>query len=203
MQPLYFPHFATEPSSRFASQPILCTPAKLLRKKKAIILIVSSGSEDLGVLSYREICHDGGISNGSMISLVGAALAASNSGERVEETSGDALYAPGIIILNPGQRFYSYKHAQAMTQTSWLALPRASGAHPPPKVDASYNYVANNRTAEAHIMFAFNALLNNPDFVAVDARLYAIGICDGGDALVDVLADIRGFSRLLLLSALY
>lgn len=135
-----------------------------------------------------------------MVSLVSSALAdgSISTGTDMKQATTDAYdgEAPGVVILNPGQRYYSYKHSQAMTQTTWLALPRASAAHPAPRVHDICNHIQGNTSAAEHIEFVFDKLLNNADFVAPDARIYAIGVCDGADELVEYLAKQRRSSLL-------
>lgn len=102
---------------------------------------------------------------------------------------------PGIVILNPGQTYFSHTHPDhpggtAMTAQSWRALPRPSGLHEAPKVHPVYNKIPGNETAEAHLRYCFSpAVLGNPELVHPEARLFIVAIGDGADETLQLLGD--------------
>lgn len=172
------------PSAQIPTLQILATPPELLPAKKRVIVVVNRSFEDLALWSYRVVNRAGGINAGSAVSFVKDIQARfvkqKEHNEKTEE--------PGLIILNPGQLLYSYKHARAMTPISWDALPRKSAVHPAPIVHPQYNHIESNATASEHVRFIFEKLLDNPALVAPDAELYLIGLCDGGDLLLKYLS---------------
>lgn len=163
--------------------PIYCTPREILKTKTSIIIAINNGGTDLGVWSYRSLYREGGIEGGSCIALAKAlrdsALGGKGKGDEEEE--------PGLIILNPGQLFYSHRNQAALTHTSWLDQPRASAVHPPHRIHPIHNVVPGNATPEAHIAFVFDNIVSNPAFVSPSARLYIVGIVDGSRWLLEYL----------------
>lgn len=184
---LYIPSLtSTPPPQPQTHLPIHSTPPELLRTKKRVIVLVNRSHEDLAILSYRVLSKSGGINAGSAIDLVtsiqsrATALAAA-TGRDVEDAT------PGIVILNPGQTYFSHKQNRALTQTSWMALPRQSAVHPPVQAHETHNRVTGNTTLPEHVAWVFEHLLDNADFVDPQADLYIIGLCEGADTVVQYL----------------
>jgi hypothetical protein len=98
---------------------------------------------------------------------------------------------PGVIIMNTGQQYFSYKSNEAMTIVSWHALPRASYMHPVVKLDGELNTVEGNRTPKEHIQFVFENVINNPKYVNRDAEIYVIGLESGAKDLLMLMNDDR------------
>lgn len=197
---LYLPDFTAEPSPPpKPCMPIHCTPLPLLRTKKRIFVMVGRRGEDLGVLAYRIISKTGGIVKGSVLHTVQEIQRRAREGaEDAQDNVEDAM--PGIVILNAGQLKFSHKHRKAMTNLSWLAMPRPSAVHPEARVDEEWNRVAGNATYEDHIRFVFTHLLGNDQYVDVDrAELYILGAVEGGDEAITYLDEEvdgkKGFQR--------
>lgn len=99
---------------------------------------------------------------------------------------------PGVVILNPGQLLFSHKQGRAMTQTSWMALPRKSAVHPPIRISEKHNRVEGNTSPAEHVHFVFEKLLGNPEFVQPDAELYVVGLGEGADDVLQYLQENPG-----------
>lgn len=97
--------------------------------------------------------------------------------------------APGLIILNPGQTYYSHRFNEAMTIVAWQAQPRKSLLHDPIKIDKDENTVEGNRNSAEHVKFVFENVINNPRFVAPDAEIYVIAIESGVADVVKLLNE--------------
>lgn len=97
--------------------------------------------------------------------------------------------APGLIILNPGQTYYSHRFNEAMTIVAWQAQPRKSLLHDPIKIDKDENTVERNRNSAEHVKFVFENVINNPKFVAPDAEIYVIAIESGVADVVKLLNE--------------
>lgn len=95
---------------------------------------------------------------------------------------------PGLVVLNPGQLFYSHRLDKAMTKQSWDSQPRKSGIHPIPRIDPVFNKIQGNRTVDEHVKTSFDKILNDSEWVAPDANIYLVGIGNGGDAMLRVLS---------------
>lgn len=185
--PLYLPDLTSEktpPSTPHLA--ILATRTAELRQKKRIVLIIGQANQDVGVLSYRVICREGGIASGSVIRFVQELLSRTASDESVAGNSSNDE-TPGVIVLNPGQLLYSHKHAMFMTHITWDALPRPSAAHPPPRVHQVHNHIRGSANATEHVEFAMQNIIHNREFVSPDAEIYIVGICNGGDDALKLL----------------
>ncbi|OJD37339.1 ribosomal protein s14 [Diplodia corticola] len=96
--------------------------------------------------------------------------------------------APGLVVLNPGQLLYSYRLDKAVTKQSWDSQPRPSAIHPVPRIDPVQNRAEGHRTVDEHVKSTFDTILNSSDWVAPDAKIYMIGIGNGGDAILKTLS---------------
>ncbi|KAB2580655.1 hypothetical protein DBV05_g1023 [Lasiodiplodia theobromae] len=97
--------------------------------------------------------------------------------------------APGLVVLNPGQLVYSYHLDKAVSNQSWDSQPRKSAVHPVPKIHPVHNRINGHSTVAEHIKSTFETILNNPNWVAPDAKFDMIGIGNGGNALLQVLNE--------------
>lgn len=200
LSPLYLPTLSTaKPGKDTPHMAVLCTSPQLLKQKRRIFVIMNQLLEDLAIFSYRTLSHEGGIEKGSAISFVRELLARfsslrSDTGfvEACGKESNTNVNSfaepdgPGIIILNPGQLLYSYRHGKSMNPTSWNAKPRKSAVHPIP-LALPVNHVPGNTTIEEHLTFVFDKILGNTDFIAKDAELFLVGLGSGGNDLVTFL----------------
>ena len=197
--PLYIPTLGTiKPPPSSAHIPIHCTPPHLLRTKRRIIVLVNRAAEDLGVWSYRVVSKTGGINAGSVVSLVRElrdraekTANASTTPDASPEARAQLLEdnMPGILVLNPGCLLYSYTHGKALTPMSWDALPRKSAVHPPPRFHPKYNRVDGNHTADEHLRYVFDNVMNYDKFVSKDAEVYIVAAADGSESVIRFLDE--------------
>ena len=169
----HLPMFVTEPSA--------------LKKKKDVIVVVGEHMQDPGIWAWRTVTGKGGLDGGSAVGMVKhlqkevtmapGSLTASN--ETTQESK------PGIIILNPGQQFYSHAHNTAMTQVSWLSRRRPNALASDYKIDRKHNFIPGHTTAAKHLETVFCHVL--PGLVRKNVRLYVVGIADGAENFIKYL----------------
>jgi hypothetical protein len=169
---LYLPQLTAEkPAS--PSIPIFATSQELLKTKKSVIIILNDHMQDLGIWAYRKICDesfDAGSCTGTIKAL------------KLRHRSVQS--EPGIVILNPGQYFYSHKEQRALSHESWEALPKKSLYHPTVCADEMHNLVPGSRDRDEHVATVFENVLNNDEYVSPDADLYLVGISAGSNTLL-------------------
>ncbi|KAF1983803.1 hypothetical protein K402DRAFT_396276 [Aulographum hederae CBS 113979] len=172
---------------------IFATPQEQLKLKKSVVVVVGSPFQNLGVWSWKGVFNDN-IDDASSISLAkGLAQRPMWTNSTVGKVglntkpNGLTSRVPGLIILNQGERWYSYKEGKAMTQMEWYGRKKESPLHRYVDFNDQLNTVSGSRDAEEHIRFVLDNIVKSPDFVHPDARVYVIGIEYGATALVDVL----------------
>jgi hypothetical protein len=153
---------------------IFMTPQEELVTKDRVVIILPARSTELGCWSFYNVINDGGFEgNGCSVGLLRALGAQKDS--------------PGLILLNTNQLYYSYEYNKALSFAGWMNRPRKSLYSPDHIVDPEYNLVPGNETAEKHVDFVLDNIVNNPDFVSPLAKLDIIGIADGGEDAVRLL----------------
>ena len=95
--------------------------------------------------------------------------------------------APGLIVMNCGQLYYSHKYNRAMTLRSWSALPRKSISHDSIQLDDVHNLLEGHRDATEHIKWGFQHVIHNKDLVDPNAEVYVIAIENGAEKLLNIL----------------
>ena len=159
--------------------PILCTPQSSLKSKKRVLVVVNDTAQDLGIWSWRvAVAINGGLEAGSCLSLL------RDVKERAK-TNGQEEH--GVVFLNPGQMWYSWKKNKALTDDSWKFLPRSSLVHPRTEADQESNTVEGSRSPDQHVAFVFENLLSNKSWVREDAELYVLANYTGGLSLLRYL----------------
>lgn len=173
--------------------PIIATPAKALRTRQRVVIVINDEFQDLGILSCQALEDEAGLKGGSVVALVEELLNSARSMSIGAEEAGTASDGvgenssiPGLIVLNPGQLLYSHSRNEAMSTRAWRARNVASIAHPPVVMDKT-NYVPGNETPEQHVAFVFNEVIANARFVHPDAELYIIGMQARGDLVLAYL----------------
>jgi hypothetical protein len=157
--------------------PILISPS--LSSSKHIVLVIGESNQDLGIFAYRHVgAH--GINAGSG---VGFATTLNSSKWGTTDTS-----TPGLIFTNPAQLYYHRRTHTPMTLVTWHAIPRQTAVSLPPRI-APGNRTPFNETAADHMSYVLNNILSNPDYVSKDAKLYIVGIAEGGASVVKYLAS--------------
>lgn len=173
---LYLPQMTTK-DPKSPCLPIFATRQTELKTKKSVIVVVNDHFSDLGVWAYRVICDNtGGFDKGSCTGLA-------------KDIKASTAEAPGLLVLNPGQYYYSFKENRALNHESWSALPKKSLFHPEVRVDEAHNLVPHNGTRVEHISFIFDNILANEAWVDKDADIYIMGICEGGNSVINYLHE--------------
>ena len=171
MPTLYLPQM-TAKKPKGPSVPIFVTRQDILKAKKSIIVIINERMQDLGVWAWRSVCTDG-FDIGSSVGTV----------KNVKLRYHGSEVEPGVVVLNPGQYFYSYTKKQAMSHESWEALPRKSLFHPTIRADEG-NLVTGSRTPEEHIATVFDKVVVNTEYVDENADLYVIAVGSMGNTFL-------------------
>lgn len=153
-----------------------------------IIVVFGEPTQDLGIWAYRSVGMDG-INAGSAVSLAEHVLKTqqpsnNSNGKRYHQFSDTAL-----ILANTGQLIWHCAGRRAITQASWLALPRRSAVDPP-KSMTGRNKVPGNENWQDHVECVFEEVLAAKGrLVREDARIDVIGVSEGGLGAVRYLAS--------------
>ncbi|KAK3674339.1 hypothetical protein LTR78_005808 [Recurvomyces mirabilis] len=192
---------ATKPSGPHAT--ILASEPRVLKTLKDVIVIVNEHKQDLGVLAYRALAREGGLDVGSVFGLA-SKLSAVTTNLGTGPTAGDvhALASDvqklslrdtskiddgfGLLIMNPGELLYSHALNKTMSQAAWLARKRPSALSPPFEI-SDVNRVPGHETPQAHIHAIFEQVI--PTLLAENARIYVIGLSDGGESVLKYMND--------------
>jgi hypothetical protein len=180
MQRILLPVGATEKEPHL---PILTSPSP---SDKHTVLVIGDSTQDLGVFACRHVGTHG-IPSGS---AVGFANAVHNSQWKPPASSASlntTLFAPGLILTNPGQLTYHRRSHTPKTLVSWHAIPRPTAVSAPLKITPA-NRIPFNETARDHITYVLENIISNPSFVHPDAKLYILAIADGGSHLIRYLS---------------
>jgi len=196
IQQLYLPQLTyTKPDPQQPSVPILAPSADALRNRKHVFLFVNDDIQDLGILAYRQLQREMGLNGGSVVDFAKEIINRSDRQasemdiqDDLAEVKNKVQSAPGLIVTNIGQRFYSYKVGRPVTIRSWDALPRPSILHESAEIH-ELNYVKGSHGPHDHIKFVLDNVVMNEQFVSPDAEIYIIGIEGGGYSLLEVLDE--------------
>ncbi|KAI4203432.1 MAG: hypothetical protein LQ346_001781 [Caloplaca aetnensis] len=137
-----------------------------------LIVYIGESWQDLGVLAYRTIGQES-IASGSVVDLVRAIQADADS--------------PGIIIANTGQLIWYRGGQRAVTQTTWVALPRQTAVSPQMEIDEVKNRVPGNRDAGEHVAYIFDNVI--PNMARKDVKVDVIAMGDGAPEAVRYLRE--------------
>jgi hypothetical protein len=155
--------------------PIYVSPQ--LKFKKRVIVLFPDRQVDPVIFSHRTI-GDESINQGSVINFVKAVL---NGPNALSDES-----APGIIIANPAQLYWSKGSQQALSWIEWLSLPRDTAVHEPCRVDPMRNTIPNNKDSEEHVAYMFDHVLR--EIIDEDAKIDIIGSEWTGKQVIEFLA---------------
>lgn len=154
-----------------------------LAVKKDVVIVIGEQNQDPGIFAYRSVLNKGGIDGGSAVGLVKKLRelhldAGTTSPRKHSKVTEDFTTTPGIIILNPGQRFFSHIENAPMTMASWDARPRKEGQITSYSVlDA--NRIQGHNDAQEHVATVFEHVI--PKLVTPGARLWVVGIISGAE----------------------
>ncbi|CAO1600063.1 MAG: hypothetical protein LQ349_000158 [Xanthoria aureola] len=136
-----------------------------------LIVYIGESWQDLGVFAWRTIGQES-IAAGSILDFI----------QTIQSTSPDN---PGILIANTGQLLWYRGGGRAVTQTTWMALPRQWAVSPPMEIDEEKNRVPGHRDPQEHVASIFNDVI--PKMCKKDVAIDVIGMGDGGPIVAEYL----------------
>ncbi|EEY15717.1 mitochondrial 40S ribosomal protein MRP2 [Verticillium alfalfae VaMs.102] len=154
-----------------------------LYRKSRVTVIFGEPNQSLGILALRVANGPGGISMGTMVSVVQTL--------KQQVSSPDDSQSPGIILCNVGAVFWCLRRAR-LTLGHMSDMPLASLAHHGRRITTA-NQVPGLETSEKHISYIFEAVL--PALTSEDARLDLLGIGLSADMLEAYLDQDYVWSR--------
>ncbi|KAI5467850.1 Arb2 domain-containing protein [Mariannaea sp. PMI_226] len=135
-----------------------------------IIVILGEPTQDLGILAGRVANGPGGLTKGSMVSVVDAIR---------ETAAASSSLSPGIILANMGQRFWWPKGKRALTISASADTPLPSLVHSGTKYVPALNDIPGSETALRHLGTVFNDVIGNLPNNDIKIDVIAIGeSCD-------------------------
>ena len=183
---------------------ILATELAELKEKRDVVVVAGESMQDLGIWAYRALMWEPGLEGGSAVGLIrrlraydpdaaqkavhpGLLTAVANGLSKLKldgttQSKPTSQLSPGLVILNPGQLLYSYDLNKSMSQSTWLARPKPSALDDDIRIDPLHNRVPGHETPEKHIATVLEHIL--PRLTRKDARLYIVGISEGGEAVL-------------------
>ncbi|KAK2059393.1 Arb2 domain-containing protein [Colletotrichum caudatum] len=136
-----------------------------------VVVVFGEPSQDLGILALRVANGPGGITKGSMVSVVQ---------EIARQTSSASdPSAPGIILANTGELWWWPEGKKALSPASALAVPQKSMVHHGRAFNPKLHSVSKNESPEAHVRHVLDEVI--PALVPPSARLDIVGIGLGAD----------------------
>jgi hypothetical protein len=171
---LYLPQLTLKKPEKAQHLPILITDPALLKNKSRILVIIPTQHSGLGWLNSGQIFSEQGIESGSVLPLARA----------LESAGSDA---PGLIVANPNELYYSWKTGQSLTNREWMCLPKTSLWHPAPEITEKYNMIPENGSAEQHVRFILEKVLSNYPDIRLNAKLDIVAISDAVDLVLPYL----------------
>ncbi|QIW99321.1 hypothetical protein AMS68_004839 [Peltaster fructicola] len=180
--------------------PIFTSDLDRLRTKNAVIILCGEHDQEPTILTKLGVTGELGIDRGSILSVVahlcawrhikdlqagGHAISYASVTSGAFDTVLGEETTPGLIVLNPGQRIYSYQHNMTFTQDSWLARPMSSTQRKPFGINLELNFVQHHRTADEHVETFFRFVL--PQLVNPEAKICLIGIHNGAQSILTAL----------------
>jgi hypothetical protein len=139
-----------------------------IHEASRIVVLFGESAQDLGIVAHRVIGGPGGMTKGSMLSVVQAT--------RETDTSGAPV---GIVIANPGQLWWWPEGRRGLTLGGRFAIPMSSAVHLPRAYDARLNAIPGHETVGRHVKSVFEEVLGQ--MVRPDAKLAVVAVTDVAD----------------------
>lgn len=146
-----------------------------IKSKSRVVIIVGETYQDLGIIAHRVLEGPGGVTKGSMISVVEALQSQPSS--PAESSS------PGFILANTGQYIWHQALKRCLTIVGAEGAPMPSAVHAGLKwfAEVGRDRVRGSENTREHMKTVFESVV--PAFVDEEASLDIIAVGDGADAL--------------------
>lgn len=159
-----------------------------------IIVVFGDPIQDMGIWAYRTVGSEG-INAGSAVSLAKAVFRHEPGSEEGSHKAKAKAQGPvALLLANTGQLIWHCGSGRAVTNSTWLAMPRASSVEPPP-VMTRRNKIPGSANWQEHVESVFQQILTaRGRLVKQDAKIGIIGLAGGGSAAIRYLAkDCKHF----------
>lgn len=157
-----------------------------LEKKSRIIVIFGETNNMLGQLAGRVVVGPGGISKGSMVSVVEEARQQARRDHESDGGNSDAS-APGIVLANTGELYWWPNESRALTIGASTMLPLPSMVHHGWRFRKEVNEIQGHETPQKHVVSIFDQVLL--PLAAKDAKIDVIAIGDTCELVEGFLDD--------------
>lgn len=157
--------------------PILAS--KNLATARRVVVVFGEPVQDLGIWAYRSVGSDS-IRQGSAVAL---AEDIKNKNDATSDKSGGTA----LVLANTGQLIWHCRSRRAVTNATWLAMPRDSAVEGPPAM-SHRNKIPRNENWQEHVACVFDDVLApRGGLLREDAKIDIIGVSEGGLAAMQYL----------------
>jgi hypothetical protein len=130
--------------------PIFFSPS--ITKTARIVIIFGEPNQDLGYVAGRIVNGPGGLTKGSMVSVVQVL--------GKQRASSDGPEPPCVLLANMGQRFWWPEEERALTIEDASDIPLPSLVHSGRQYNKELNEIPGSETTIAHMTTVFNKVLD-------------------------------------------
>ncbi|KAK4136941.1 hypothetical protein BT67DRAFT_398629 [Trichocladium antarcticum] len=158
--------------------PIRTSPS--LASSSRVVVLFGDASQEFGVLSHRVIGGRGGITKGSVLSLVDAL--------KTQRSSATDPTPPGLVLANPGELWWWPEGGCGLNPTARHRVPMSSAVHLGRYHDPESNEIEGNRSVKEHVRCVFESVAMG-DLVRKGVKLDVIAVGDVADEVEEYLDD--------------
>jgi hypothetical protein len=172
------------------SMKVLSSPGFSPSEDKELYVVVGDSNQDLGIWSRKSVLTEGGLNHGSAVGLVTKLRGAAQPTEAKTFSFpvDKEAYLPRVIILNPGELFYSHQIGETMSAASWNDRQREHGLADKHHIAEQYNLLPGHESAGKHVELCLRYFLK--PIVGYRTRVNIIAIGDAGEAVLKCLNEI-------------
>lgn len=161
-----------------------------LSATKRVVVVFGEREQDLGVLAHRVVGGQGGVDEGSMVSIVrilqaqgggiggggvGGAGGGAGAGGGGEDT--------GVVLANTGETWWWPEGGRPLCYRQSMGVPMRSSVMLGRWFDPNVNGIPGNGDMDEHVKCVFESILDNDHFVHPDATIQLIALSDGAVAV--------------------
>ncbi|KAI0379085.1 Arb2 domain-containing protein [Hypomontagnella monticulosa] len=150
--------------------------SKDIAAKSRVVVIFGESAQALGVLAQRVVGGAGGVSKGSMVSIV--------SKLQKQRSSPSDSSPPGIILANMGELLWWPAGNRALSVHAFNGTPRKSAVHFGHEV-TDKNKIPHNADMKEHVHYIFDEVI--PHFVKDSAKIDVVGVGDSAETVEQYL----------------